>query len=165
MTVPDTFDRAGLEAAGFTGFVSFASLGAAAVPRVPGVYAVVRETHDPPRFLDRSTGGRFKGRDPTVPTEVLAAKWVDRAMVMYFGKAGDLGKRLSQYADFGAGRPVGHWGGRYVWQLADADRLLVAWLEVPAVRDPFDAEHELLDAFAAEHGVLPFANISRGRAP
>lgn len=164
MKMPPTFDRTGLEAAGFTGFVRFADL-AAAVPRSPGVYAVLRDTDGPPDFLDLSVGGHFKGKDPTVPTDVLANKWIDRATVVYFGKAGVLSRRLAQFAAFGRGKPTGHWGGRYAWQLADHDHLLVAWLALPDGTDPTDAEHDLLDAFAGEQGALPFANINRGRTP
>jgi hypothetical protein len=81
------------------------------------------------RFAERSCGGWFKGKDPTVPQEDLTANWVDDAEVVYIGKADQLKRRLTQFADFGAGKPVGHWGGRLIWQLTNVDRLLVAWKE------------------------------------
>lgn len=64
---------------GFVGFVPVAQLDRnerAAIPRESGVYAVVREITDAPRFLERSGGGWFKGEDPTVRVDELEAKWV-----------------------------------------------------------------------------------------
>jgi hypothetical protein len=69
-------------------------------------------------------------------------------------------KRLKQYADFGAGKPIGHWGGRYIWQLADSDALLVAWKESAPPETAAMAEARLVGQFKNEHGCLPFANIA-----
>jgi hypothetical protein len=46
-------------------------------------------------------------------------------------------------------------------QIGDHDQLLVAWL---ARADPARREAELIGAFEAEHGRLPFANFRRGQA-
>jgi excinuclease UvrABC nuclease subunit len=78
--------------------------------------------------------------------------------VLYIGKADALRRRVRQYMAFGAGRPVGHWGGRLIWQLADSDALLVAWRETA---EPLRVEAELLNAFADVFGSLPFANLRR----
>ena len=78
------------------------------------------------------------------------------AAVVYIGKAGSLSERVGSLIAFGTGHPVGHRGGRYLWQLADAQSLLVAWRSED---EPERAEAALLDAFRAQHGVLPFANL------
>jgi hypothetical protein len=52
----------------------------------------------------------------------LIANWVDGAEVVYIGKADQLKRRLTQFADFGGGKPIGHWGGRLIWQLHEYRR-------------------------------------------
>lgn len=154
----ERWDRAGLEASGFVGFVRFGDLAAAEAPQSGGVYVVLRESDVAPVFLDVSTGGHFKGKDPTVAIAMLANRWVEGCETIYVGKATDLRERLRQYRDFGRGKPVGHWGGRYVWQLSDAASLVVAWRTSADL--PRDVEKALLADFRTRHGRLPFANIS-----
>lgn len=150
------FSQEALDAAGFAGFVALARLDPSAVPTSSGVYAILRASDRDPVFLTSSIGGHFKGKDPTVDVELLRRKWVAGCPVVYIGKATSLRSRLRQYRDFGLGKPVGHWGGRYIWQLEDCDRLLVAWR---AEADPRSTEKQLLGEFASRHGALPFANI------
>ena len=161
---PRAFTRAALEAAGFIGWRSWAELRAsdlAEVPPGPGAYVVYRLALGDPSFLETSPAGRFKGRDPTVPTETLADNWVAGAHVVYIGKADALRRRLRQYGRFGAGRPVGHWGGRYIWQLADSDELLIAWRAISWNEVARDYEQRLLRRFAEVHdGRRPFANLT-----
>ena len=54
-----------------------------------------------------------------MPVERLRANWIDDAAVVYLGKADDLRTGLTTYRRHGAGQPVGHWGGRFIWQCAD----------------------------------------------
>jgi hypothetical protein len=151
------FTRAALESAGFTGWTTFAALPAVGVPDEPGVYVVFRTTSDAPVFLDESPAGIHKGKSPTVGIDVLHANWVSGTNVVYIGKAIRLRKRLDTYRRHGAGARAAHWGGRYIWQCGDAGELLVAWKRSDG--DPEDTEKQLLRAFAAEYGRLPFANL------
>lgn len=163
--------REDMAALGFTGFTTVWALrdsGLAEVPMLPGVYALVCAQRGDPVFEAVSSGGHFKGKDPTVPVAELAAKWVPDSQIVYIGKAGGedsratLRSRLKQYLDFGAGKNIGHWGGRYVWQLRSSKELLVSWRPAHD-SDPEMLEGELLRAFVALHGRLPFANLKAGR--
>lgn len=157
------FTRVALERKGFEGFLTVAELRrskVAQVPRVAGVYAVLTADHSG-EFLEANPGGRFKQRDPSVSMSLLKAKWLDRSTTVYIGKGNSLRQRIKQFVDFGEGKPVGHWGGRYIWQLANADELIVAWIRSPEGVEARALETNLLDEFAAEFGTLPFANLTR----
>ncbi|GAA4003984.1 hypothetical protein [Sphingomonas humi] len=149
------FTRSSLRAAGFVGWVPFNAIRTSDCPSSGGVYVVTYSGKAD--FDEQSCGGWFKERDPTVSREALIANWVEGAEIVYIGKADQLKRRLTQYADFGAGKPVGHWGGRLIWQLSNVDALSVAWMETPA-RVPVDVEAELIAAFRQAHGKPPFAN-------
>jgi hypothetical protein len=151
------FNRASLEAEGFSGWLTFAEARASgAIPVTGGVYVVSYAGRAPVAFLPENQGGRFKGKAPTVPASALVANWID-AEVVYIGKADQLRRRIRQFADFGAGKPIGHWGGRLIWQLAEPDQLRIAWKETPD-RVPVEVEAEILGMFRREHGKPPFAN-------
>ncbi len=152
------FSRAWLESSEFAGFVPVSRLQRSldGVPYGPGVYVVLTTSTAPPEFLRSNPGGRFKGKDPTVPVVTLRARWRDGTPILYFGKAISLRDRITQLVRFAAGRPVGHWGGRYLWQVAGSDSFLVGWRESD---EPGDLERDLLADFAAHVGALPFANI------
>jgi hypothetical protein len=149
------------------GFKSVRNLRAsrcAEVPKSPGVYLVLRDPARPPSFLETSSGGHFKDKNPTVSQAELRANWVDGALVIYIGKAGggssqnDLQNRLLAYIRFGAGARVGHWGGRFIWQLEDSDDLLVCWRPCHDV-DAIDFETSLIQCFSRQYGKRPFANL------
>lgn len=134
-----------------------------AVPWYPGVYVIMRDALGPPQFVSVSSGGWFKGRNPSVSLDLLRAKWIDDAYVLYIGKADagasrgrGLRQRVREYLQFGHGVPIGHWGGRYLWHLADTLELLVAW---KAADPAAPAESQLMAEFVASHGRLPFANL------
>jgi hypothetical protein len=147
-----------LESSGFEGWVTFGEFAQqlGRLPSAGGVYLVFRIRREP-RFLVANPGGRFKGRDPSVSDDALCANWVNGAEIVYIGKADNLRRRLREFARFGEGEPVGHWGGRLIWQLKDSTKLLVAWKEAPGLL-PREVEAEMIAAFRAAFGKLPFAN-------
>lgn len=169
-TERDGFTQAALRTAGFAGFIAAAELRAVrmtAVPTGPGVYVVTRPDLSPPTFAATSCGGWFKGRDPTVPVQVLRAKWVAGAELVYVGKAtsgrsgnSGLRTRLDLLLRYGAGQPVGHQGGRYLWQVTNIDDYRYGWREST---DPTEVENQLLASFFAAYGSYPFANIAGPR--
>jgi hypothetical protein len=159
--VTDPFDLSG-----FAGWVPFSQLPDADVPAGPGVYLVMRPSAEPPTFLNVSPAGRFKGVDPTVAIAELEELWVPGAHIVYIGKANlgargnrGLAQRLAEFRKYGAGAPIGHRGGRRIWQLTDHHELLVGW----RVTDDADArptERALLAAFRARYGKRPYANMT-----
>lgn len=154
----------GCRAAGFGGFEPVRSLRAsrlAAVPDAPGVYIVLRPGEAAPTFLPRSSAGRYKRRNATVKGSALRAAWVDGSRTVYIGKAStSLRDRLRAYLAHGAGRAAGHWGGRFIWQLAGSADLLVAW-RVERDRSARDVERDLIAQFERAYGRRPFANLVR----
>lgn len=158
-----------LENLGFKGFIAVKDLqkDTSVIPRTNGVYAVVRLCKSHPTFLANGTGGFFKDRNPNVDILTLEDKWVDGTEILYIGKAGGgtssstLYKRIKQYLDFGNGKKVGHWGGRYIWQLKDSADLCFCWKETPTGSLPREEETGLITIFKESHeGKLPFANLT-----
>ena len=160
-----------LRSHGFTGFLSIRELRECDLQCVPGVrddigvYVVLRTEEGVPTFLAKSTGGRFKGRDPNVSRVELRAHWVDGTTIMYVGKAGSSGKsatlrsRLRQYLAFGAGTPIGHWGGRFIWHLSSSENLVVCWKKTPD-EESREVERRMIQEFKkAFHDCRPFANL------
>lgn len=156
-----------LRAAGFGGFVSVKTLRetrCSDVPSVAGVYLVLRSNPGLPKYTTKNQGGHFKGKDPSILLSELDSNWVTGALVIYIGKAGGgasqstLRKRLWSFMRFGAGEPVGHWGGRLIWQLEDCSELILCW-KPTGVLDAGAYESELIAAFARTYGARPFANL------
>lgn len=152
------FTRAALERQGFVGWVPAHDARSADVPARPGVYVATYPVCDPTDYPAASCGGWFKGRNAAVSSAALAANWVEGAEVVYIGKSDNLRRRLRKFSDFGSGKPVGHWGGRLIWQLPAPADLCVAWKHTPA-RDPRAEEASLIDLFRATYGKPPFANF------
>ncbi|MDD2279695.1 MAG: hypothetical protein PHD06_11685 [Bacteroidales bacterium] len=134
------------------------------IPSTRGVYMVLYTPKTPPQFLEKGSGGFFKGKDPNVSIAELENNWVDETIVVYIGKAGKEGSsatlksRLAQYFQFGQGKDVGHYGGRLIWQLENSNNLLFCWKELPE-QDPREVEYGMLKEFIAKYGKLPFANL------
>lgn len=101
LPLPRSWDRAGLEAVGFSGFVPFASLAGTPVPSEPGIYVVLRTATTTPTLLELTTARA----GAAYPLADLESRWVTGTPVVYIGKAqpvGGLRKRLSQYARKGS---------------------------------------------------------------
>ena len=66
---------------------------------------------------------------------------------------------LNQYLKFGNGQNIGHWGGRYIWQIKNSGNLLLCWKPTPD-EDPEAIETALIARFKEQHrGHRPFANL------
>lgn len=162
-------DRELLKSLGFEGFMSMRELMAGAKSQIPnqmGVYVILRESNSEPIFMEEGTGGFFKGKNPNVTLVELRSNWVDGTTIIYIGKAGGTGssatlnKRLGQYLRFGKGANVGHWGGRYIWQLQDSRDLVVCWKKLSS-EEPREMEQKMIEEFKALHsGMRPFANLT-----
>ena len=161
------FSIESLKNSGFEGFKTIHRLtetNCADVVDSMGVYMVLNTVTNV-SFLEESVGGHFKGRNPTVPISELQMNWVNESEVVYIGKAGGLSskatlkKRLRQYMRFGQGVAVGHWGGRYIWQLQNASNLTVCW-KVLSSDEPRDIEAGLIQDFVGKFGCRPFANLT-----
>jgi hypothetical protein len=153
---------ADLDETGFSEGLSLVSLGPESlvlVPDVAGVYAFVHSLEVKPVFLERSPAGWFKGRDPTASVDELERKWVAGARVVYIGKAEDLRRRMRHRLRFAAGRPIGAWGGRYLWQIDPAAGLTVGWKLASLEESAIEMEARLLGAFRMNYRTVPFANL------
>lgn len=161
MLIPEVYDEESLAKVGFVGFrpIKECRRDYTVFPKVPAVYIIIRRTKTRPEYLTVGSGGHFKRRDPNVKTDKLSENWVDNANVVYIGMTTKtLYKRLSDYLDFGQGEDVGHWGGRYIWQLKDHEELLVCWKEMP-IGSPEEYEKKLIFDFKMKYGERPFANL------
>lgn len=143
------------------------------VDRVSGVYFVVSYFGNPKgKFLNEGRGGWFKDKNPNVPLEVLEEKWVDNAEILYIGRAGGvsingnesratLKQRINTLMRFGCQEPLGHWGGRYLWQHPDCNNFKIYWSnkEINS-KNPVELEKELVGMFKENYnGKRPFANL------
>jgi hypothetical protein len=82
----------------------------AELPIACGVYVVLHLRTPGPVFLPTSSAGWFKGKDPSYPADVVKAKWVPCATVVYVGKTVSkkgLRGRVRALVDFAFGKPVG----------------------------------------------------------
>jgi hypothetical protein len=161
------FTLTGLTKAGYEGFRSVGELLdpqlRREIPDVPGVYVVINTGDGHPKFLETSTGGWFKGRDPAFEMDELEARWVSGAQVVYIGMTGEgpragLRTRIRALVRYGTGHNIGHAGGRALWQLPESGDLLVCWRPTEDGAEAASEERRLLNAFREQHKRLPFAN-------
>ena len=150
---------------GFKGFLPVSTLrlkeNLNTVPLRSGVYLVLNPTQEKPAFLEKSVGGHYEGKDPTVILEFLKENWVDGAKLLYIGKTTKpeqtLHKRVSELIGFGNGKKYSHWGGRLIWQLENHDALLICWR---VDKNPVDTKCQIIKEFKKKYdNALPFANL------
>lgn len=117
-----------------------------------------------PNFKFPGSGGHFKRKNPNITVKILENNWIIDEPIIYIGKAGStsgsatLQSRLKQYLSFGQGKPVGHWGGRYIWQLDFPEDLIICWKQTPE-DDPSIIESHLIQKFKNGYNQRPFANL------
>ena len=130
------FSKQALMDDGFEGFVPIKDLwiDKSMIPKQMGVYMVLNMEPNV-EFINPGVGGFFKGKNPNVDIPQLKEKYVD-STVVYIGKAGSssskatLFSRLGQYLGFGQTKNIGHYGGRYIWQLRYSSKLILAFKKV-----------------------------------
>jgi hypothetical protein len=153
---------------GFAGFktVQFLWNDKSILPKQKGVYLVLNPDYKNTKFIFPGVGGFFKGKNPNVSMEELKENQVQDSLVVYIGKAGtadgkaNLNKRLGQFLRFGQGKNVGHWGGRYIWQLANHKDLIICW-KVTEDEEPREIELRLIYEYLQKFHKLPFANLTK----
>lgn len=159
-------DFSTIKSSGFNGFKTVEQLwndNYASIPNEKGVYLILNPAKEAIQFLSTGVGGFFKGKNPNISINELTQNWVVNTATVYIGQAGGddssatLKKRLRQYLEFGKGKPVGHYGGRLIWQLENHKELLVAWKVV--LGNPREEEKKLIAEFHSFYGKLPFANL------
>ena len=159
-------DLTSIKSNGFSGFVKISDLiqNDSVIPKEKGTYMVLSIDGSMPAFVSKGSGGFFKGKDPNASIDKLKNNWVEGTRVLYIGKAGGpssqatLNSRLKQYLRFGQSKNVGHWGGRYIWQIKDSQNLMICWN--PTIEDPREVEMLLIQNFLKEYFKLPFANLT-----
>ncbi|ABM10148.1 hypothetical protein AAur_3791 [Paenarthrobacter aurescens TC1] len=164
------FTKKSLTEEGFTGFRPLDELDPMRIPQGPGIFMILRPADFEPAFLNKSTAGTFKKKDPSLKREALESEWITDASVLYIGKASagsqgnrGLRKQIQEFMDYGRGRPTVVWDARLIWQLRDALDLIVAWKELPA-SDVNAAEAAYHADFVSAFGRLPFANLVQARS-
>tara|TARA_B100000963_G_C22635909_1_gene677583 strand:+ start:4060 stop:4980 length:921 start_codon:yes stop_codon:yes gene_type:complete len=164
------FSQEELREHGFQGFETIEKLmkDSSKLPNYSGVYILLNKNsidrnmdYEPAysSFIFPGTGGFFKDKDPNVEISVLQRKMHPDSNVMYIGKASDLKRRIKQYLAFGQGKNVGHYGGRYIWQLKQSSKLILAYKKVSENPLPEEYERALINMHKVRFNKLPFANL------
>ena len=132
---------------------------------VEGVYVVVRESTDVPTFLDED---HRKLRPKRWSADDAADRWVPGVQVLYFGKGPlrssttkrrqGLARRVGELQRHGYRGGANHYGGKLLWQIDDADALLIAWKPL-AEGESAAIESGLIRGFDRIMGRQPYANV------
>lgn len=130
------------------------------IPDKPGIYWYeIDKPIKKPKFKTDNPAWHYRGRDPTVSTDVLEEKWVKGATILYIGRSINIHKRIKDRYEFSKGRRARVWGGRYLWQLGDSIQNKII-LRFKVVQDYKKAEEDEISDFRDKNGGrLPFANL------
>ena len=159
-------EREQLQKYGFEGFKTIRELMSSCreIPKLMGVYVVLWEKDNRPTIMYKRPFDCQEDKYPSYSKAELEEEWVEGTNIVYIGKAGGFGqktelhKRLSTYIRFGKGKKAAHGGGRSIWQLADAQELIVCW-HVLTDDEPCCIESKMIADFCRKHnGKRPFAN-------
>lgn len=165
-----TYSIADLSEYGFVGFVPLKDWDESQIigitqSDVEGVYVVVRESMEVPTFLDED---HRKPRPKRWSAEAAADRWVPGVQVLYFGKGPlrcskakrrkGLARRVGELQRHGYGGGANHYGGKLLWQIDDADALLIAWKPLHE-GESAAIESGLIRGFDRIMGRQPFANV------
>lgn len=159
-------EREQLQKYGFEGFKTIRELMSSCreIPKLMGVYVVLWEKDNRPTIMYKRPFDCQEDKYPSYSKAELEEEWVEGTNIVYIGKAGGFGqktelhKRLSTYIRFGKGKKAAHGGGRSIWQLADAQELIVCW-HVLTDDEPCCIESKMIADFCKKHnGKRPFAN-------
>lgn len=140
------------------------------LPDSKGIYFVIYPYEWPEDlFLEKGTGGHFKGKNPNVSVEELWGNWVEDADILYIGKAGGVSRngilskatlkeRIIALLRFGNGKNIGHWGGRYLWQHEYSADFRIYWYTC-IDENPVELEETNIIGFEKTYQKRPFANL------
>lgn len=147
----------------FEGFKTIAELknSCSGIPDVEGIHLVLRAAEKAPVIKSSSLGGyvHFPNDSPCYSVDELEDNYIDGSHILYIGKSTHIRKRIRSYMKFGKGEKASHGGGRAIWQLADADDLIVCWAATTINAREF--EKEMIKMYKSNHsGKRPFANMS-----
>ena len=142
MKIADLFEAAGLAPQGLVGWGTPID-----VPR-PGVYVVAL-------VEDSAEHARFVNVDSLSATE--RKRWNAGQPIIYIGRATrSIRGRLAQFYRHKYGEKAPHRGGQAVIPL-ECKR----WVYWATTDSPIKAERQMIDAFRAKVGALPYANRRR----
>ncbi len=137
------------------------------IPHLKGVFLILNYSEDI-KFLEKSTGGFFKSKDPNINILTLESRWVNETSILCIGSAGSdfekttLNSKIKKYLNFGTGKASGHFfWGRYVWQIENASELLIAWKPLPTKEDCELEKTKLNNEFIKKYLKSPFATEER----
>ena len=159
-------EREQLQKYGFEGFKTISELMQCCkgIPKSMGVYVVLREKDNRPTIMDKRPFNCQEDKYPSYSKAELEKEWIEGTHIVYIGKAGGFGqktelhKRLSTDIRVGKGKKAAHGGGRSIWQLAEAQELIVCW-RVLTDEEPCCVESKMIADFCKKHdGKRPFAN-------